>query len=183
VKYKLNNMPKSKSKPASEAPVNNELERKIEALLFATQGLTTARIAEKLGSDEASVVRALNGLMKVYDERDSAFIISQQADLWKLTVRTEHVNLVKDLIPSEFPKSLLETLGVIAWKNPVKQSDVIKLRGNKAYNHIKSLENIGFVASVPRGKSCELKLTDKFYDYFNSEPGDVKKNFADKMNK
>ncbi|MFA5406036.1 MAG: SMC-Scp complex subunit ScpB [Candidatus Nanoarchaeia archaeon] len=154
---------------------DQDLKQQIEALLFATQGLNVHKIVEKLGSNDKLVIQALNELSDDYNSRDSAFIISQQADLWKLMVKTKHVELVKDLIPSEFPKSLLETLGMIAWKNPARQSDIIKLRGNKAYNHIKQLEDIGFLTSNPKGKSCELKLTDKFYDYFNAEPNEIKK--------
>jgi segregation and condensation protein B len=159
---------------------DNGVSNKIEALLFATQGLSVKRIAEKLNSDEVVVTKGLECLKKLYDERDSAFIISNEGEIWKLTVKSEHVPLVKDLIPSEFPKSLLETLAVIAWKNPANQSQVIKVRGNKAYSHIKCLEDSGLIISKPRGKSRELKLTDKFYDYFNTDTKEVKQLFDNK---
>lgn len=162
---------------------HDELSKKIEALLFATQGLTVKKICEVLKSDENNVINVLNELKDNYKSRDSAFIITDIGELWKLTVQSEHVPLVKDLIPSEFPKSLLETLAVIAWKNPAIQGDVIKLRGNKAYDHIKYLEDAGLVGAKPKGRSRELKLTDKFYEYFNSDPQNVKKQFDKANNK
>lgn len=162
----------------------DELKRKIEALLFATQGLTVKRISETLNAGSDEVLKALGDLKLDYGTRESAMIISDEGELWKLTVKSQHVNLVKDLIPSEFPKSILETLAVIVSKNPsnrsdivINQSDIIKLRGNKAYDHIKSLEDQGLIQAKPLGRSRELKLTDKFYDYFDSNPEDVKNKF------
>jgi len=157
--------------------VSENLKKQIEALLFATQGLSVKRISETLGSNEKEVIKALEELEKDYSARDSAFIVTSSSDVWKLTVRSEHVPLVKDLIPSEYPKSLLETLAVIAWKNPANQSAVIKVRGNKAYNHIKYLEESELITSQPKGRSRELKLTDKFYEYFNVDPDEIKEKF------
>ncbi len=152
-----------------------DIKKKIEALLFATQGLTTNKISETIKTKEEEVIKALKELKKEYEERDTAFTITESAGTWKLTVQQEHVPLVKELIPSEFPKSLLETLAVIAWKNPANQSQVIKVRGNKAYNHIKYLEDNGLITSTPKGRSKELKVTEKFYEYFNAEPKEIKK--------
>jgi segregation and condensation protein B len=161
--------------------LSKNLKEKIEALLFATQGLTIQKISEALTIDEKNVLKILESLKKDYENRDSAFIITNIGSNWKLTVKSQHVPVVKNLIPSEFPKSILETLAVIAWKNPAKQSDVIKIRGNKAYNHINKLENYGFLVTKPNGRTCELKLTDKFYDYFNAEPSEIKKSLEEKV--
>jgi len=160
--------------------VSGNLKKKIEALLFATQGLTVKKISDKLSINDKVALKSLKELRSDYEKRDSAFIISEAGDLWKLTVQSEHVDLVKDLIPSEFPKSLLETLAVIAWKSPANQSQVIKVRGNKAYNHIKYLESAGLIISKPKGRSRELKLTDKFYDYFNSDSKEIKDKLTQK---
>ena len=63
----------------------------------------------------------------------------------------------------------METLSVIAWKNPALQSDIIKIRTNKAYKHIGELEEAGFIESIKHGRTKLLKLTKKFYDYFDLE--------------
>ncbi|MBD3312128.1 SMC-Scp complex subunit ScpB [archaeon] len=157
--------------------LSENLKQQVEALLFATQGLTVKKMCETLNNKPKNVLRALKKLREDYSKRDSAFIITNINDVWKLTVHSEHVPVVKDLIPSEFPKSLMETLAVIAWKNPADQSDVVKVRGNKAYNHIKQLEDYGLISSKPKGRTKELKLTDKFYEYFNAEPGEIKDKF------
>jgi len=157
--------------------VKSTLKTQIEALLFATQGLTIKQLCEKTGKVERDVLKALKELEKDYKERDSAFIITCDADVWKLTVKSNHVPLVKDLIPSEFPKSILETLAIIAYKNPALQSEVIKIRGNKAYDHIKELEKLEFIRLKKKGRTNEITLADKFYEYFQTTPEKVKEEF------
>ena len=56
---------------------------------------------------------------------------------------------------------------MIAYKNPAQQHEIIKIRGNKAYDHIGILKELDFVTSEPSGRSRLLKLTQKFYDYFD----------------
>src|SRR3989338_4733144 len=53
------------------------------------------------------------------------------------------------------------------FKNPALQHEIIKIRGNKAYDHIGILKELGFITSEPTGRSKTIKLTTKFYDYFD----------------
>jgi DNA-binding MarR family transcriptional regulator len=88
---------------------------------------------------------------------------------------------VQKLLPeTELSKTILETLAVIAWKHPVLQADVIKIRTNKAYDHIKELEELGFITKEKKGRSYLLKVSTKFREYFEL-PGhdDIKKMFKD----
>ena len=68
---------------------------------------------------------------------------------------------------SELDRPTQETLAIIAYKNPALQSDVIKVRGNKAYDHIKFLKGDNFITSEKNGRTRLLKLTQKFFDYFD----------------
>ena len=68
---------------------------------------------------------------------------------------------------TELPKAVLETVAVIAWKAPVLQSEIIKIRNNKAYDHIKELVESGFIAKEKSSRSYKIKLTQKFFDYFD----------------
>jgi segregation and condensation protein B len=57
-------------------------------------------------------------------------------------------------------------LGIIAYKQPIKQSVIIKIRGNKAYEHIKTFLDMGLIKKKKAGHTEELSLSDDFYDYF-----------------
>ena len=61
----------------------------------------------------------------------------------------------------------METLAVIAWNHPALQADIIKIRHTKAYDHMKQLEETGYVQKVKYGRTFKIKLTQKFFDYFD----------------
>jgi len=68
---------------------------------------------------------------------------------------------------AEFTKAEQETLAVIAYKQPLKQSVLIKIRGNKGYDHIRKFVELGLVIAKELGHTKELNLSEDFYDYFN----------------
>ena len=75
--------------------------------------------------------------------------------------------------------STTKTLALIAYKNPVLQSEIIKMRGNGAYDHIKALKEQEFITSERQGRTRVLKLTSKFFDYFDLVENDIKLKFAE----
>jgi hypothetical protein len=60
-------------------------------------------------------------------------------------------------------------LSIIAYKQPITQAVVVKIRGNKAYEHVKHLLQVGLIKGKKRGHTLELNLDERFYDYFNIE--------------
>jgi len=85
-----------------------------------------------------------------------------------MDVRQEYTNIINKFATgtSEFTKAEKETLAIIAYKHPIKQSVVIKIRGNKAYDHIKKYVELGLVNKKKVGHTNELTLSEEFYDYF-----------------
>jgi segregation and condensation protein B len=88
-------------------------------------------------------------------------------------VKPEYSHLINKLATgqSEFSKAEQETLAIIAYKQPIKQSVIIKIRGNKAYDHIKRFSELGLIKRKKTGHTNELSLEDDFYDYFNVPEG------------
>lgn len=159
----------------------DETKQKVEALLFAA-GKKMA-IDEILGllrtHDKDKIISLLNELKHEYDERQSPIMVFEENGFWKLAVRERHLSLVKQIVPkAEMPKTVMETLSVIAWKSPALQSEIIELRTNKAYEHIDELENLGFIVKEKHGRSYLLRLTQKFYEYFDiKDEEEIKKKF------
>ena len=75
---------------------------------------------------------------------------------------------------AELDKPTQETLAIVAYKQPMFQSEVIKIRGNTAYDHIKVLKEQEFITSEKSGRTRILRLTPKFFDYFNVIEGNLK---------
>jgi segregation and condensation protein B len=159
--------------------VRYTLKKQIEAMVFAVQGgLTTREIAERLKKPEKEVQKVLDDLAGDFEDR--GFKVVSDGEKWKMIVEPAMTEVVKELTPMEFPKSIVQTLATIAYFNPAIQSDVIKIRGNKAYDHIKFLEQENFITSKEFGKTSKLRLTDKFFEYFEVKKGEEKYLFKEK---
>jgi segregation and condensation protein B len=143
--------------------------KKAEAVLFAVgRAISEKEISDLIGASPADVHHALVELKKQYESRESPLLVIEEGDAWKLTVHEKYLSIVQGINPhTELSRAILETLAVIAWKQPATQSDVIKIRTNKAYEHIDELEKLGYVSKTKHGRTYLLKVTGKFYDYFD----------------
>ncbi len=118
-------------------------------------------------------------LMKEYEQRGGALHIVEQDGRFKLNIRKAYGHLANKLVSSsEFDNPTTKTLAIIAHKHPALQSEVIHIRGNKAYDHISVLKESGLVTSEKSGRTRLLKLTPKFYEYFDTADDRVKQVFS-----
>lgn len=151
-----------------------EVEKRVEAVLFASgRFLNTKTIAELLEEKESAVRKGAKSLQERYDNSGGALRIIEEDDAWKVHVHSDYLELVSKLVSNtEVSGPVLETLAVIAWKSPAIQSEVVEKRGSNAYEHIKELVERGFVVKEPMGRSYKLRITEKFFDYFDVEGRD-----------
>ncbi len=153
--------------------------KRIEAILFAVgKEITADRIASLCSLEVPHVEETLHQLQQEYAQRDHSLHLIKKEHGWKLTVRDEFVPLVSTLVAStEVERPLMETLAIIAWKYPILQADVIKLRGPGAYEHMRELETSGYVEKERFGRSYKIKLTKKFFEYFDLPSDEAKQAF------
>ncbi|MBI2564404.1 SMC-Scp complex subunit ScpB [Candidatus Woesearchaeota archaeon] len=160
---------------------SKELKNTLESLLFSTGKKMDIKELAKLAHtrDIDLVKQTLLGLKKELEEKGSSLMLFQDSDNWQLTVKDEYLQFVRKIVTkTELPKSILETLAVIAYKAPVKQSEVIKIRTNKGYDHLNELEKLGYVSRKKYGRTKLIKLTQKFYDYFDIDQEKLKQEFS-----
>jgi segregation and condensation protein B len=150
--------------------------KKIEAALFVSaRYLGIQELVELTDINPLLLKESLEKLKEEYVSRDCAIEIINKNDLWKMDLKQEYFNMINKLATgnAEFTKAEQETLAIIAYKQPVKQSVIIKIRGNKAYDHIKHFIDLGLVRAKKTGHTNELNLTEQFYDYFHLEKKQV----------
>ncbi len=157
------------------------LKKDIEALLFsAGRKLGIGEFSQITKSGPEEIKSALAELKMEYDEKSSSLMLANEGDFWKLTVREPFLPLVRKIVTeTELSKTILETLAVIAFKYPIKQSDLIKIRTNKAYDHLKELEEMGYITRQKHGRTNLIKLTQRFFEYFDLSEDKVKEVFSD----
>jgi len=164
----------------------DEIKDKIEAVLFTLgKFISLDELAKYCDIDSIDVVKEkLLELKKDYDKRECSLEIQNVEDKFKLNVRKKYGYLTNKLLAtSEMDGPTTKTLAVIAYRAPVLQAEIIKVRGNKAYDHIKQLRDEGLVSSEPKGRSNLLKLTSRFYDYFDTAEPEIKELFKSMENK
>lgn len=160
-------------------------EKKVEAILFSVgKTISIERISVLCSMKEEQVKKLLKGLQNTYAERDHSLQLVEKEDGWKLTVRDEFVPLVSSIVQStELERPLMETLAVVAWKYPIIQSDIVKLRGSVAYEHMRSLVEQGFIQKERFGRTYKVKLTKKFFAYFDLPSEEAKQAFLKQIPK
>lgn len=160
------------SETARELEEDRETEnmKKVEAALFiSARFLTLQDLVMLTDINPLMIKELLTKLIEKYNREDSAIEIIIKDNMWKMDVRQEYVSMINKLATgsAEFSKAEQETLAVIAYKQPVKQSVIIKIRGNKAYEHIRHFIEIGLIISKREGHTLELRLSDDFFEYFH----------------
>jgi segregation and condensation protein B len=147
-----------------------DYKNKVESILFASGRFIDIQTLLNLtgASNKQVLTNNVRKLKEEYEQRSSPLMIVEEKDGWKLTVRESYLPLVRNIVSEmELTKSVLETMAVIAWKAPVLQSEIVNVRHNKAYEHIKELEDLGFLRKDSEGRSYRLNLTEKFFEYFD----------------
>lgn len=148
-----------------------ELKNKIEAILFASgKGVSEENLAKYCEEKPSRIKKALSILAEEYQKKESSLIVVKHKDKWKLTVRGKYTSYIEKIVSeTELPRTILKTLALIAYKSPVLQSDIVNMRGQSAYDHIKELVKEKLITKEENGRSFTLKITDKFYNYFDVE--------------
>jgi segregation and condensation protein B len=165
--------------PVTQQPVDANLLSKIieGAILAAAQPLTVARLLELFDPEVAptkdDVVAALSAIQQTYAER--GFELKEVASGWRFQVREDlapWVNRLWDEKPQKYSRALLETLALIAYRQPITRGDIEEIRGVAVSSHImKTLLERDWVKVVGQrdvpGRPSLYATSRQFLDYFN----------------
>lgn len=162
-------------------PKKAGVKSKVEAVLFSVGNkITLDDISRLCRSGKDDVLLALRELQQEYDSKQSSLMLVEEGDSWKFAVRDHLISVVRKIVTeTELTKSVMETLAVIAFKYPILQSDLIKIRTNKAYDHLTELEKSGYITRQKHGRTNLIKLTEKFFRYFDLTEEKLKDQFKD----
>ena len=156
----------------------NPLLNRIEALLFAARSAMPVRIIHRqLDELPDTVEEALRELIERYERNEGALEVRQEDDGWVLGLRPAYFSTVSSLIPPPVRDAVLATLTHIAREQPVSQSTIIRIRGQKAYNHIRELVQRRWVSKKRSGNSYLLRTTKEFSKVFSvtDDPAEIRR--------
>lgn len=150
----------------------------IEGLLFLWgDPLASKDMAKILGLDEAQVEDLLQEMREEFDQAGRGLAIRPYGEGWQLTTRPEYAPYYEQLATrpkkNRLANSTLETLSIIAYKQPVTRVEVDNIRGVKSSSSINTLLSKGYIEEVGRldqvGRPIIYQTSQKFLQDFNLE--------------
>ena len=158
--------------------VIKELEGAIESILFALgESVELERIAGAVEQDEETVRNVIRNMMTKYDtddrgihiiEMDGAFQLCTKPDMYEYLIKVAHIpkkHVLTDV--------LLETLSIVAYKQPITRIEIEKIRGVSSEHAVSKLVEYGLIQEVGRmdapGRPMMFGTTEEFLRYFNYE--------------
>lgn len=142
----------------------------IEAALFSAgtaKGIT--ELSEITGLNEEFVRDAIKKLVRRYSSGDSALEIAKAGPKYIMRVRSEFTSYLQKIAPPELPKSVIKTAALIAYHQPVKQSQLCVMLGQKVYEHVKILKDYGLINLRESGNTVMITTSKYFCEYFGIE--------------
>ena len=150
-------------------------EAAIEAILFAMgESVELSRIAAAVGQDKDTTRRLLHHMMDRYQEEDRGIQIIELEQSYQMCTKKEYYeNLIQIALHPQKPvltDVMLETLSIIAYKQPVTKAEIEQIRGVSCSHAINKLLEYGLITEAGRlnapGRPILLATTEEFLRTF-----------------
>lgn len=148
----------------------------VEALLFASgdEGLSLKQLAVVLELEEQKVIDILAELSECYKEKERGIELVEVAGHFQLTTKKDHATYLKKLVETPVNASLsqaaLETLAIVAYRQPITRTEIEDIRGVKTERPIQTLVSKILIKEVGRaegtGRAILYGTTKEFLEYF-----------------
>jgi segregation and condensation protein B len=148
----------------------------VESLLFASETpLTTDKIKSVLEASDRKAIRgALTSLAKEYESGKRGFFLTEVAGGFQLRTRPEYrqwIRRLRETRPTRLSRPALETLAIIAYKQPVLRSDIEHLRGVDCGGTLRTLLERRLIRVLGRkdlpGRPIIYGTTKQFLELFD----------------
>jgi segregation and condensation protein B len=148
--------------------MTNQLQNKIESLLFVTPKPVTAKtLAKLLEVEEQQVEQSLTALAEV--RKESGIVLLNSGELWQLATNPENVTEVKNLLNAELREKLtdasVETLAIIAYRQPISKGEVEAIRGVNCQYSIRHLLIRGLIQKISNPKDSRQVLYETTIEF------------------
>lgn len=133
----------------------DELLRDLEALLFVSdEPVAGVVLAQALGVERRDADELCEALAREYEERGAGLVLRNVAGGWRLTTAPEAAPVVERYVlasrHTRLTKAALETLAIVAYKQPVTRHQISSIRGVNSDGVLRALVDRGVVAEVGR---------------------------------
>ena len=154
-----------------------QLDTLLEATLFgAGRSMSVTELCASLGYDEDEMLDCLYSLRSTLKRRrGGALQIAEVGDRWAIEVKPDIAEHLPKEAKTELPKKLLKAASLIAYHQPMSQSRLVELLGQKAYDYVRELAQYGMIDRRKDGNTRRLTTTRRFSEAFGCPYTDRKK--------
>ena len=156
--------------------MKDDLKNIVESLIFVSESpLTVERMRKAIPDADASEIReAVEALLEEYESKRGGFVLKEVAGGFQFRTRPEYHEWIKNLVqpsPVRLSKAALETLAIIAYKQPIIRSDIEHVRGVDCGGIIRTLMERKLVRILGRkeipGRPLIYATTKYFLELFD----------------
>ncbi|MFO7991290.1 MAG: SMC-Scp complex subunit ScpB [Thermoplasmata archaeon] len=164
---------------------DEELEPILEAVLFsAGRPLTVPDIEEAVGIERTQLRKGIKRLKRMYQNRKTSIEIKKIGRRYSMQLKPEYNQYGIEIMEPELDEEILKTAALIAYYQPIRQSDLKKKIGSKVYDHIEHLKKKNLIIVERDGRTYSLRTSPKFQEYFGlaaKDRNELKKIISEKL--
>lgn len=142
----------------------------VESVLFsASKPVSINEIKEATGLNTNKIKKTLDELIDDYNVKrkdETSMEVVKAGDKYAMQVKKKFTDQSVMITKPEIESSLLKTLTLIAFHQPLKQSNLRRMIGTKAYEHVDELTKIKLIHTKKHGATEMLTTTKLFPEYF-----------------
>ena len=150
----------------------------LEAALFVSdKPLSLEKLSKIAGiGSEQEVKQLLAELQQKLAKEDRGIELVETPEGYELRVKQEYRENVVRLAPfADLSDGMMRTLAIVAAKQPIKQSLIVKYQGNKTYGYVVGLEEKGLIKTEKYGRTKMITTSPDFEKYFGKSSEEIKK--------
>jgi segregation and condensation protein B len=147
-----------------------EILAKVEAALYASGRPLTVEEIERVtgtGSERKAtaiareVARVVNGTMQAVE------VVEYSGPKFAMQLKAQYTQTARKFATRPLlSRAALRTLSYIAFFQPISAADLVLRRSSTVYQHLKELEEVGFIVGERQGRSRAYRTTGRFAEYF-----------------
>jgi len=155
---------------SEQGPTPEKVAAKVEAALYAAgRPLEVAELSKVIGTASerktASIVRevakSVNSTMRAVE------VVEYPGPRFAMQLKGDYIQVARKFATRPLlSRAALKTLSYIAYFQPISSSELVLRRSSTVYQHIKELEEVGFISSERQGRSKAFRTTGRFAEYF-----------------
>jgi len=144
--------------------------RLVESVIFsASNPVSINEIKEATGLTSNKIKKTLEELVEDYNvtrKNETSMEVIKAGDKFTMQVKKQYVDRTVMVTDPEIEGHLLKTLTLIAFHQPLKQSNLRRMIGTKAYEHVDELADMRLIHTKKHGSTEMLTTTKLFPEYF-----------------